>query len=189
MRPGRDDLRPFAANPGRFRGRLVPSAEADSCMLKDDRNAGLKARSTCCQIVANSGKMRPQLGTIRPVLVYARAARSSRPFAANSGTASHEFTTNSHVWNILAGMQPTVHQPGLISCVVSIAYVLAAAASSHLTPYSQIFYKQVPAGQSLADRPRKIFKTNDFKPSVSNILQDVVCNVLKTNIYIFYFLV
>ena len=189
MLHGRDDLRPFAAIPRHFRARLVPSAKADFCILKDDRNAGLKARSTRDQIAAISGKLLPQLDRIRPGLVYARAARSSRPFAANSGTASHEITANSHVWNILARMQSTVYRHRIISCLTSITYVLDAIASRPLTPYPRIFCREPYTGQSLAGCPRKIFKTNDFKPHDFNILQNIVCNVLKTNIYIFHFFV
>ncbi len=185
MPPYRGDPRLFVVLSQQFRSGArrgvagVPPAEAGS-VLNEQCNAGLKARSTRDQNTAISGKLPPQLGRIRPGFVHGRLARLSLQFAANSGTGSHELTANCHVWNILAGMQPTVHQPGLISYVVSITYLFAVTSSSRLTPYSRIFCRQVSTGQLLADHPRKILKTNDFKPSDFNILQNCACKLLKT---------
>ncbi len=187
MPPCRGNLRPFPAIPRHFRGGLVPSANADSCMLKHDRNAGLKARSTRDQIAANSGRTTPQSGEIRLESAISRSSDTSPRFAANSVTASRQIKANSHVCNILAGIQPTPHPRDLVSYLISIAYVFAALTSLQLTPYSRIFCRQVSTGQSLAHYPRKIFKTNDFKPHGFNILQNLGCKLLKIMIVFFTF--
>jgi hypothetical protein len=162
-----------------------PVATQSLKSLGDDKDQGTLSR----QNTAFSGKLPPLMGRIRQGFVYARLAPSSLRFAANSGTASHQIKANSHVWNILAGVQSGSHHREVVSYLVSITYVFAATSSSPLTPYSRIFCRQVSAGQPLASHPRKIFKTSDFKLNDFNILQNIVGNLLKTNIYIFYFLV
>jgi hypothetical protein len=103
--------------------------------------------------------------------------------AAESGTGTHRLACNSHVWNILPGMQLIILSLESISHFISATYVLPRTAPSNLTPYSAIFCKLILVNQPLARHPRKIFKTGNLKVNHFNILQINVCNLLKPEIF------
>src|SRR5271166_5545643 len=115
------------------------------------------------------GKTAPQSGETRRSSSFGSTAVAGRYFAAISGTAILESAAKSKFSNILPEMQCIAIRRKPVSNLFSTICSVAERAASWLAPYFSIFYEQVIAGQQLADYPRKILKTNDFKYSVLNI--------------------
>ena len=203
MPPCWDDLRQARAILGQFALQSIlqiPQVRKRPCRRSaarsiPDLTAGLRLRLTavpplcgcseCSRITAISGRIAPQSGIIRHRFAKDPSVTQTGEMAAKSGTRSRRLAANSHVPNILPGMQLTIRRREPISGLISTAYVFAAPVSSELTPYLAIFCKLILANQLLAGSARKIFKTNDFNRNILNILQIIVCNILKTGILIF----
>jgi hypothetical protein len=166
IQPFRDDLRQSALISRHFVSDKVLSG----------RDAAISSKST------------PQLGRIRLESPLSRNAFPGRQFRAISRTPSPQLDVNSKFSNILSGIQHIGIEPWIVSILISMTCNYSFPEPSPLTPYSRIFCRQVYEAKPLINYPRKIFKTNDFKFNIFNILQIIICKLLKINTYFLLFL-